>query len=222
MTTQHPTRWHGEPVVLDGRHALWRPSTRELLVADVHVGKSELFRREGLPVPPGDLDADLARLSELVGAYAPDRLVVLGDWVHHREGLTQPVIDTVSAWRREVATPLVLVRGNHERTVARMPASWSITEETAPLVVQGWSYTHEPDEASGVVVCGHVHPAVRVGGLIHGVRLPCFWGQGETLVLPSFGRFTGGHTIHPKASDVVVACVDGEVIPVATSRQTPA
>ncbi len=209
----------GEELVCDPRHAAFRPSVGDLLVADVHIGKSELFRREGLPIPPGDLERDLRLLTELVCDYAPRRLVVLGDMVHHRDGLSQPVLDRVEQWRPTLASELLLVRGNHERTVARLPPSWRADEVEAPHRVHGWAYAHEPDPSTPHLVCGHVHPACRVGGRTRGVRLPCFWSTDRHLMLPAFGQFTGGHTIRPAEGDVVVACAGGEALRVGTAAR---
>ncbi|NBP80976.1 hypothetical protein EBU58_09735, partial [bacterium] len=50
--------------LLPGRGA-WLPTSRTLLVADLHLGKAASFRHAGLPVPEGSSGGDLQRLERL-------------------------------------------------------------------------------------------------------------------------------------------------------------
>ena len=103
----------GEPVSLWPDRALgWRDA---LFVADVHIGKSAVFRKAGLPMPPGELEHDLSRLSALVACSGARRLVVLGDFVHGMVG--DGVTQAVSEWRKNLTTTWFVVRGNHDRHV---------------------------------------------------------------------------------------------------------
>ena len=79
--------WHGQPLQLLAERALWDPSERQLLLADLHLGKAESFQASGIPLPSdGDL-GNLNRLLELAARWQPKRLVVLGDLIHSRLGL---------------------------------------------------------------------------------------------------------------------------------------
>ncbi|OYV00284.1 MAG: hypothetical protein CFE26_24210, partial [Verrucomicrobiales bacterium VVV1] len=59
QVTDHPPLW-----LSDAPAAL--TSSRALIVADVHLGKSATFRAKGLPVPEGDNEHDLGRLAALI------------------------------------------------------------------------------------------------------------------------------------------------------------
>ncbi|RBB99100.1 phosphoesterase, partial [Xanthomonas oryzae pv. oryzae] len=43
----------GETVELLGERALYRPAHRALLIADLHLGKADVFRRAGIGLPAG-------------------------------------------------------------------------------------------------------------------------------------------------------------------------
>jgi len=48
-------------------------------------------------------------------------------------------------------------------------------------------------------VAGHLHPAARVAAHGRGVRRPCFVTDGQRIVLPAFGVFTGGLDVRDPA-----------------------
>ncbi len=71
------------------QRALWQADTGLLLVADLHLGKAESFQASGIPLPSdGDL-GNLNQLLELAAQLQPERVVVLGDLIHSRIGLTR-------------------------------------------------------------------------------------------------------------------------------------
>lgn len=50
----------GETVELLGERALYRPAQRALLIADLHLGKADVFRRAGIGLPAGGTAHDLS------------------------------------------------------------------------------------------------------------------------------------------------------------------
>jgi DNA ligase-associated metallophosphoesterase len=54
------------------------------------------------------------------------------------------------------------------------------------------SHLLKPVQAAQLVLAGHVHPVVTLGGRVDRLRLPCFWWRDRVLTLPAFGAFTGG------------------------------
>ena len=55
----------GEPVVLHADRALYWPRGGSLLIADLHLGKGDAFRRAGVAVPSGGTRDDLARAQQI-------------------------------------------------------------------------------------------------------------------------------------------------------------
>lgn len=183
-------------VDLLAERAVHWPEAATLLVADLHWGKGETFRGAGLPVPRGELADDLGRLGRALRRTGARRLVVLGDLVHGRIGVTDDVVATVTAWRREWRGSFLLVRGNHDRHLPEVPEGWGI-EAVEGVVREGpFAFCHHPTEIEGFYAwSGHVHPTVRLGGRADGLRLPCFRLGRRSGVLPAFGTFTGGPSV---------------------------
>jgi len=189
-------------LLLPGRAALL-PAARTLLVADLHLGKAATFRRAGIPVPEGSAQRDLERLEQLVRRHDVRRLVVLGDLFHARSGCTPQVFAEFTALRARMAdTAVVLVLGNHDRAVGRLPASLGLDACVSSLDEPPFHFVHEP--ATGVAVsgrgmftvAGHLHPTASIRSP-SGDRFAdrCFVAEPGVLVLPAFGSFTGGHRV---------------------------
>ncbi|QDG49530.1 ligase-associated DNA damage response endonuclease PdeM [Persicimonas caeni] len=202
----------GERLVLMGERAIWWPERRTLLVADVHLGKEETFRRQGVPLPRGGLDETLDRLTACVGATDAERLVVLGDLVHARSGLTDEVVANVGDWLDGLGAELVLVRGNHDRHLTDATSSWQMEVVDEVLVEGPFVLAHEPvEDGHGYVLAGHLHPTVRLRAGGDTLRLACFCFDEKVGMLPAFTPFSNG-PVHKKAAGRrLFAVADGEV-----------
>jgi metallophosphoesterase superfamily enzyme len=61
---------------------------------------------------------------------------------------------------------------------------------------------HEPEPASGPgEIAGHLHPAARVMADRRTMRRRCFASDGERLIMPAFGAYTGGLNVLDGAFD---------------------
>lgn len=191
-------------VLLPGR-AAFLPASATLLVADLHLGKAATFRKAGIPVPEGSSQADLARLARLVHETSARRLVIVGDLFHAKSGCTDRVFAEFTATRRQfTATEVLLVIGNHDRTLGKVPATLGIDACLPHLADGEWHFVHEPfapltcSDHAGFTISGHLHPTVSIrspGG--DQIADRCFVAEATTLVLPAFGSFTGGHRVTP-------------------------
>jgi len=207
-------------VLVPGR-AAFLPATATLLVADLHLGKAATFRSQGIPVPEGTAQKDLARLALLVAATRARRLLVLGDLFHAKSGCTEEVFAEFTATRgRFAATEVLLVAGNHDRSVGRLPAGLGIdsvlrTHDEPPFhfVHEPGTPLPEPDRDEPFTVAGHLHPTIALTSP-SGDRLTdrCFVAEPGLLVMPAFGSFTGGHRVTPTdQSRIWIARDDGVV-----------
>ena len=198
----------GETLVLSAGRALFRPRTRQLLIADPHFGKAEAFRARGVPVPEGTTVENLERIDTLIAEFTPRELVFLGDFLHDR---VAEVFRQLVPWRQKHASlGMRLVRGNHDVKAGEVPAEllFQVTQEQLdpPFV-----YRHAPGASPhGFTLAGHLHPAYRLRGLgRESIRLSCFWLTASGMVLPAFGEFTGCMEI-PRASVDRIFVVAGE------------
>jgi len=218
----------GEALIpLADRALLW-PRTRTLIVADLHLGKGAAFRRAGVPVPSGATATDLARLDALLAGHAPERLLVLGDLFHTRLSQDEPAMAAIDAFRsRHAGLAITAIRGNHDRQVERLPATWRIEWIAGCLHQPPFVLAHEPEpDPRGVVLAGHIHPVLLLKSRRDSARLPVFWFRHTQRigVLPSFGSFTGGYPVRPAADDAVIAVTPDGLVPIQSGKpfETPA
>ncbi|QNP49674.1 ligase-associated DNA damage response endonuclease PdeM [Diaphorobacter aerolatus] len=175
--------------------ALYWPTHRTLMIADLHLGKSDTFRSFGIAVPIDVQMHDLQRLNGLLDALKPESLVILGDFVHGAIVGSQ----TSHAWRklREAhhSTRFILTRGNHDRTV--LAEQWLI-DDLVPSLLLGDDVllSHEPAHSRtshkefSLNIHGHKHPVFRPH---HWNRaMPAMVFEGTELALPAFSHFTAG------------------------------
>lgn len=205
----------GEVVrLLAGRAAFWC-ARRTLIVADLHLGKSETFRAAGVPVPAGDADEQLARLGAIILAMQAERVIVVGDLLHAPSGLSASLCERVERWRARHTLPVIVVPGNHDRGLDRVAEAWRLTLAPGTLDEGVFAFCHDPETpnpAGRFCWAGHLHPAVRLRLGAERLRLSCFWIHAGGAVLPAFSRFTGGAPVRPKASDRVFALTDDEIL----------
>ncbi|MEN1728463.1 MAG: ligase-associated DNA damage response endonuclease PdeM [Pseudomonadota bacterium] len=177
--------------------AVWWPDQSALLVADVHLGKDQVFRRQGLAVPAGVLQQDLDRLDLLLEETEAERLIILGDWIHAPPHVDDDWPDQIGHWRADRSDiEIDLVLGNHDRDLALWLHQWQIDGHEEVLEVDGVLLMHEwRPRLPAPGLSGHLHPGARLKTRREQLMLPAFLldetAGREHLVLPAFGRFTG-------------------------------
>ncbi len=200
----------GEPMQFLADRAVYWPARQRLLIADLHLGKGDVFRAAGIAVPTGGTSLDLHRLDVLLRLTGAKELWILGDFLHGARSLA---VETT--WRNLVArhTQLAVsvVSGNHDRALD--PAALGVAMLAEDVCDGPFRFRHHPrravDESVQHVVCGHLHPVVRLPGLPG--RFPAFALHQAELVLPAFSRFTGGLLIEDPAQHWI-ACAKGELL----------
>jgi DNA ligase-associated metallophosphoesterase len=203
--------WQDTRLELLPQRGVWLPASGVLLVADLHLGKAESFQASGIPLPSdGDLD-NLNQLLELTTRLQPERVVVLGDLIHSRTGLTPELREKIRALPELMGCPLELVGGNHDQ------GSWLEGLQAGPS--RRWDnlwLSHEPctpADAALLNVAGHVHPVAVLGRAADRLRLPCFAlnTARRQLLLPAFGSLTGGYAVPAEHRRWVIA--ESQVLP---------
>lgn len=213
-----PVRVGGTEVELRPERALHWPEGGVLAVADLHWGKPESFHQHGIPLPPGVLEDDLARLSAALRATGVRRLLLVGDLVHSLRSLTPEVVAHVASWRSGHDVEMVLVRGNHDRRL-ELPPAWRMELVEPHTDLGPFRFSHHPEPAAGHYVwAGHLHPTVRLDTGADRLRLPCFHLGAGVGVLPAFSAFTGGQDIRPRAGERLFAIAEDTVVEVPPPR----
>ena len=190
----------GETIELLPERALLWPAAGVLFAADLHLGKAATYRALGQPVPGGTTQENLARLDRLIERLAPREIVFLGDFLHAAQARTATLLAAVAAWRdRHAALACTLVRGNHDSRAGDPPAALRFQLVDEPHRVGPFAACHHPQRhPTHFVLAGHLHPACTLHGRGRdSLRMPCFVREGEQLILPAFGEFTGGWQVEP-------------------------
>jgi uncharacterized protein len=198
----------GETVILLADRALLWPAERTLFIADLHLGKSEIFRRSGIPIPEGHTLADLARLDRIIDAYEVRRIVLLGDFLHAASQEASTHGQAFTAWRATRShVAFVVIAGNHDRRAAGRELAGAVDWELRERQIGPFICRHDPGPStSGYVLSGHIHPVVWLyGSHRERTRVPVCWVRPGYAVLPSFGSFTGGGEIEPAPEDRLYA-----------------
>lgn len=214
MSAEYPIDVHGAQLLLLAAKALYWPARELLCVADAHFGKAAAFRALGQPVPHGTTADNLVRLDGLLADYPARQLLFLGDFLHARASHAPATLAALSGWRqRHRGLHCTLVRGNHDRHAGDPPSGLDIELLDEPLLLAPFAFRHIPRAEPGrCVIAGHEHPVYRLQGRgRQRLRLPCFTLTDDTMVLPSFGEFTGGHAVDAAPARRVFV-VDGATV----------
>ena len=184
-------------LLLHSSGAAFMTKSRTLIVADLHFEKGSSYAAKGTLLPPYDTRRTLETLTGAIRAFAPKRIVCLGDSFH--DG------DAFARLQREDAARLaelsdnirwIWITGNHDPHVPK---------EIGGLVTKEWksedlSFRHiahagsEPGEISG-----HYHPKAVVRTRSRTISRRCFVTDAKRLILPAFGAYTGGLNVMDRA-----------------------
>jgi DNA ligase-associated metallophosphoesterase len=207
----------GQELWLSSRRCLWWPSSKTLVVADLHLGKGIDFSKAGTLLPPYDVIDTLKRLEDLIKITNADRVICLGDNFHRtysfhalKEWEQKRIIDLVS-----LVTEWVWITGNHDPDLPSMlPGIKLESMNDHPF---GFNHQRNTSDNSKVQFIGHFHPKYTTMIQRHRISKPCFAWNHATLIMPSFGSYTGGLSInHPEIQSVL-----GKLFSIATSDTQP-
>ena len=179
--------------------ALWVAESKALIVSDLHLEKGSSYALRGQMLPPYDTHATLTRVAALMEALAPEIVVSLGDSFHDGAGVARLAERDRELLQSMIARcDWVWVEGNHDgRAPETLGGAVREVLHLGALVLR-----HEP--TLGVApgeIAGHLHPCAKVAGRGRSVRRRCFATDGERLVMPAFGAFTGGLNLRDEAFD---------------------
>jgi DNA ligase-associated metallophosphoesterase len=169
--------------------ALWWPEHSLLVVSDLHLGKSErIARRGGSMLPPYETRDTLARLDAEIEETRPRTVICLGDSFDDLASVDHLPNDALLWLSRLMAgRRWVWIEGNHDPGPLGLGGSHLAELPVAPLTFRHIARTGASGEVSG-----HYHPKATVHARGRSVTRPCFLIDGDRVILPAFGTYTGG------------------------------
>ena len=191
----------GERCVLRCSGAMHVVEHDVLVVADLHLEKGSAFAMRGQMLPPYDSAATLSRLEAEIAEVNPRCVVLLGDSFHDSRSIPRmAATDRETLERIAFGRDWLWLEGNHDRDALgtdldRLPGSVIETLSLGALRL-----VHEPQAGDQPgEVAGHLHPSATVVAHARRVRRPCFITDGQRVILPAFGAFTGGLNVRDPA-----------------------
>ncbi|HET6838610.1 MAG TPA: ligase-associated DNA damage response endonuclease PdeM [Bradyrhizobium sp.] len=185
----------GVTLIADLSGALFWEDERLLVVSDLHLEKGSSFATRGVLLPPYDTAATLGRLGAAITRYNPRSVIALGDSFHDRDAHRRlSASDRGAIAVMQTGRDWIWVSGNHD-PVLPSTLGGVVAHQVAigPIV-----FRHEPTGAVGEIA-GHLHPTARVSTRGRSMERRCFAGDGERMVMPAFGAYTGGLNIRDAA-----------------------
>jgi uncharacterized protein len=198
-----------------GEAALYWPSRRALLVADLHLEKGSAYAARGQMLPPYDSIATLDAVSQLVKLYRPEAIFCLGDNFHDDDGeqrLRGAAADRLRSLTGALDWQWII--GNHDPGLS---ARWGGVT-VAELCLNGITLRHEAQAGwTGPEMSGHYHPKYRQVMRGRMVSRRCFLMGADKMIMPAFGALAGGLDVRDPAYAAVFT--DGQrqaLVPTAT------
>lgn len=207
----------GELFELLPQKAMYWPAQNALLLADIHLGKINHFRKSGIPLPVAANDRNIEVLVELLQRFKPARVIFLGDLFHSHYNPEWEVFGEVVKHFRPLVS-FELVSGNHD-IMSSLQYERKGISVFSKLLIGNILLTHHPMEevpGGSYNLAGHIHPGVcLVGKGRQALTLPCFHFGKRKALLPAYGVFTGLARIRPLQEDRVFVIVENKILDVS-------
>jgi DNA ligase-associated metallophosphoesterase len=179
----------GIPLRALGSGALHWPEQRLLCVSDLHIGKAERQARfGGAQLPPYETQDTLSRLEQDLQDTGATTVICLGDTFDDTTAeheLTEG--ETLWIARLQAGRRWVWIEGNHDPGPVGLGGTHLAELPLPPLV-----FRHIAQPGSSGEISGHYHPKASVRGRGHSLSRPCFLLDGDRVILPAYGTYTGG------------------------------
>jgi DNA ligase-associated metallophosphoesterase len=180
------------------------------LIADVHFGKIDHFRKNGSALPLEVGLENFKKLNRVIDEFQPKKVVFLGDLFHSTQNRD---LERFTDWVKQQSVKMSLIVGNHDIIPPYYFEDLGIKVETS-LEIDSIYLSHHPEEKQGFWnICGHLHPGYILRGYgKQQLKLSCFYKKESQLILPAFGAFTGHFLIEPKENEDVFVVAENEVL----------
>jgi DNA ligase-associated metallophosphoesterase len=173
--------------------AVLRTTDKTLFLADLHLGKAQHFRKNGISIPEISALKDYERLNRLIQQHQPQRLILLGDLFHSTYNYEWNLFCNFVDANKQIE--LLLVLGNHDILEKQHYKNLCLTVIEDVLEEGDLIMSHHPLKEvpmDRVNFAGHIHPGIVLYGKgKQRLQLPCFYLFKNQLILPAFGSLTG-------------------------------
>jgi DNA ligase-associated metallophosphoesterase len=211
-----PVKFAGHRMLLDAGGVLLWPQQKVLIFSDLHLEKGSFLTQFANPLPRFDSKDTLKRMQLMISRYDCDHIVCLGDSLHDKNALARMQDDDLDQLNTLVASvpKWTWVLGNHDPDIPP-----EILGERAPFLhISNVLLVHEPEDITHInaslssailfadgytqidaQIIGHYHPKATYKLANHKVTGKTFVCAETVLLMPAFGKYTGGLDIDDEA-----------------------
>ncbi len=157
---------------------------RVLALADYHAGLEAALRAEEGVGAESRAEERRETVLSAVAETDPDRLLVLGDFMHSIGGPGGAERGEIEVLLESLSVPVTVVRGNHDGAIDDWIAGATVTDARGVRIgAVGFAHGHTwpaPEVVTADAVCvGHEHPCVRLTDDVGGSRVERVWLRGH-------------------------------------------
>lgn len=201
-----PIQFAGHRLLLDASGALVWPAYDLIIFSDLHLEKGSFLSQFANPLPRFDSKDTLKRMANLLSLYCCQHVICLGDSLHDGNALSRMQTDDLETLNIMVQSihRWTWVLGNHDPDIPD-----GILGERLPHVeLAGVLMVHEPEDLDDysdtkAQIIGHYHPKTSRKISHRKVTGKCFVAAESLLLMPAFGKYTGGLDLKDEAFEVL-------------------
>lgn len=210
----------GQTLYLLPQKAIYWAETKTIIIADIHLGKVNHFRKAGIAVPQAISQTDYKAFEFILDSFQTERVLILGDLFHSDYNESYVAF---SAWLKKFTnTDFILIKGNHDVLPHDFytAASLKIVEHTFTEFPFVFSHIPLGQISNYYNLSGHIHPAVKLQGKAkQTLVLPCYYFGEKNGILPAFSNFTGKATLPVTKEDTLFVIANQSVIALRSGLQ---
>jgi DNA ligase-associated metallophosphoesterase len=202
----------GKPFTLLYEKALYSHDEALLIIADVHLGKVNHFRKAGISMPLNAQQDDYLNLKHLLDNIAPKKVYFLGDLFHSNYNYDWHHFEALISSYTDIE--FTLIKGNHDFVDVEKFERLGLRIVSDHIEDKFFIYSHEPVnfEHDKLNIAGHIHPGIALSGRANqSARVPCFYLHEQMLLLPAFGKLTGLYIMDRIKTAKIFVVLPGEV-----------
>jgi len=189
-------------------NAIFLEETKTLIISDTHIGMEEYIKKNGVLFPLNEKKELILRLNALIKKFSPEKLVILGDFLHHFQKVPYKVYETV----RELNSILkgievVVIEGNHDimiEYILKENTDFKIVDyllENKILLIHGDKKFEKLENKFNLLIMGHEHPVLEINKQRFSAYVEILKTDFKILVLPAFSNIASGVKINELESN---------------------
>jgi len=201
--------------------ALYWEARNLICVSDLHLGKALRRARAGEPpLPPYETRDTLTRLESDLRRTGAGTVICLGDSFDDCEAARAlPEAEKLWVARLQAGRRWVWIEGNHDPGPVDLGGTHLAELPAPPLTFRHIARLGQSGEVSG-----HYHPKMRLSLRGQSISRPAFLIDGDRVILPAYGTYTGGLNCDAPAlsglmRDEALAVLTGPAIHVLPMRR---